>query len=296
MPRPVRAILKIPVILGALFAAACLLAAQEPQAPATPAPARPAAGGFNARNFFGLGAPPDAAAVERGQKLYVPSCGFCHGTNATGGNSGPDLVRSVLVLHDDGTGSEIGPVILNGRPDKGMPKFPFTESQIKDLAAFFLSRSQAAANRMEYKILNIVTGDARAGETYFSGHCANCHSPAGDLAHIAAKFEPVALQSRFLYPVTRSFPGMPGPPPRPRAQTTVTVTLPSGQTYAGALQYLDDFSVALKDTAGEYHSWSIDGTGVQVKVHDPLKEHAELLKQYTDADMHNILAYLETLK
>jgi cytochrome c oxidase cbb3-type subunit 3 len=296
MPPPVRERLKIPAILGALFAAACLLAAQEPQAPATPAAARPAAGGFNARNFFGLGAAPDAAAVERGQKLYVPSCGFCHGTNATGGNSGPDLVRSVLVLHDDGTGSEIGPVILNGRPDKGMPKFPFTESQIKDLAAFFLSRSQAAANRMEYKILNIVTGDARAGETYFSGHCANCHSPTGDMAHIAAKFEPVALQSRFLYPMTRTFPGMPSPPPRPRAQTTVTVTLPSGKSFAGALEYLDDFSVALKDSSGEYHSWSMDGSGVKVAVHDPLKEHAELLKQYTDADMHNILAYLETLK
>jgi cytochrome c oxidase cbb3-type subunit 3 len=287
--------LKIPLILGAMFAAARLLAAQEPRAPTTPAPARPAAGGFSARNFFGLGAPPDAAAVERGQKLYVPSCGFCHGTNATGGNSGPDLVRSVLVLHDDGTGSQIGPVILNGRPDKGMPKFPFTEAQIKDVAAFFLSRSQAAANRMEYKILNVVTGDARAGETYFSSHCANCHSPSGDLAHIASRFEPVALQTRFLYPVTKGFPGMPAPPPRPRAQISVTVTLPSGQNYAGALQYLDDFNVALKDSAGEYHSWPLDGS-VKVAVHDPLKEHAELLKQYTDADMHNILAYLETLK
>jgi cytochrome c oxidase cbb3-type subunit 3 len=294
---PVRAILKIPVILGALFAAASLLSAQEPQAPATSTPPpRPAPGGFNARNFFALGAAPDAAAVERGQKLYVPSCGFCHGTNATGGNSGPDLVRSVLVLHDEGTGSEIGPVILNGRPDKGMPKFPFSEAQIKDLAAFFLSRSQAAANRMEYKILNIVTGDPRAGETYFSGHCANCHSPTGDLAHIAAKFEPVALQSRFLYPMTKTLLGMPGPPPRPRAQTTVTVTLPSGKSFAGALEYLDDFSVALRDSSGEYHSWSMDGSGVTVAVHDPLKEHAELLKQYTDADMHNILAYLETLK
>ncbi len=288
--------MKIPVILGALFAAASLfIGARTASAGDSRSPPRPAAGGFNARSFFGLGAAPDAAAVERGQKLYVPSCGFCHGTNATGGNSGPDLVRSVLVLHDEGTGSQIGPVILNGRPDKGMPKFPFTEAQIKDLAAFFLSRSQAAANRMEYKILNVVTGDPRAGETYFSAHCSNCHSPSGDLAHIAARFEPVALQSRFLYPMTKGFPGM-KVPVRPRAQVTVTVRLPSGQSFAGGLEYLDDFNVALKDSAGEYHSWSLDGTGVQVKVHDPLKEHAELLKQYTDADMHNVLAYLETLK
>jgi cytochrome c oxidase cbb3-type subunit 3 len=288
--------LKVALIRGLLFAAAVLLPAQEPQAPATNAPPRPAAGGFSMRNFLGIGAAPDAAAVERGQKLYVPSCGFCHGTNATGGNSGPDLVRSVLVLHDEGSGAQIGPVILNGRPDKGMPKFSLAESQIKDLAAFLLSRSQSAANRMEYKILNVVTGDARVGETYFSARCANCHSPTGDLAHIASKFDPVALQSKFLYPLTRAFPGMRGPPPNPRAQTTVTVTLPSGRSYAGALEYLDDFSVALKDSTGEYHSWSIDGSGVKVAVHDPLKDHAELLKQYTDADMHNLLAYLETSK
>jgi cytochrome c oxidase cbb3-type subunit III len=270
-----------------------LLPAQEPAAPAAP---RPPAGGFNMRNFLAIGAAPDAAAVERGQKLFVPSCGFCHGTNATGGNSGPDLVRSVLVLHDEGSGAEIGPVILNGRPDKGMPKFPLTEVQIKDLAAFLLSRTQAAANRGEYKILNVVTGNARTGESYFSGHCAGCHSASGDLAHIASKFDAVALQSRFLYPMTKGFPGMPGPPPSPRAQTTVTVTLPSGQSYAGALQYMDDFTVALKDSTGEYHSWALDAGGIKVTVHDPLKEHAELLKQYSDADMHNLLAYLEKLK
>jgi cytochrome c oxidase cbb3-type subunit III len=287
---------KIAFVPTALFAAASLLAAQEPQAPATNAPPRPAAGGFNMRNFLGIGAAPDAAAVERGQKLYVPSCGFCHGTNATGGNSGPDLVRSVLVLHDEGSGAQIGPVILNGRPDKGMPKFAMTEAQIKDIAAYLLSRSQSAANRMEYKILDVVTGNQGAGQVYFSSHCASCHSPTGDLAHIAAKHDPVSLQSRFLYPVTRTFPGMSGPKPRPRAQTTVTVTLPSGQSYSGALEYLDDFSVALKDSAGEFRSWTTDRSGVQVIVHDPLNAHAELLKQYSDADMHNVLAYLETLK
>jgi len=282
-------------IAGALLAAG-LIAAQEPQAPATNAPPRPAAGGFNIRNFLAIGAAPDPAAVERGQKLYVTNCGFCHGTNATGGNSGPDLVRSVLVLHDEGSGAQIGPVILNGHLDKGMPKFPLTEPQIKDIAAFLLSRSQAAANRGEYKILDVVTGDAHAGETYFSAHCANCHSATGDLAHVAAKFDPVALQSRFLYPVTRALPGMRGPPPDPRARATVTVTLPSGQSYAGTLEYLDDFTVAMKDSSGEYHSWPIEGIGVKVAVHDPLKDHAELLKKYTDADMHNVLAYLETLK
>lgn len=248
-------------------------------------------------DFLAIGAPPDPQAVQRGQTLFVGTCGFCHGSNATGGNSGPDLVRSVLVLHDKGTGNEIGPVILNGRPAKGMPKFNLTESQIKDIAAFLLSRTQAAANRMEYKILNVVTGDAKAGEAYFTAHCANCHSPTGDLAHIADKFDPAALQSRFLYPKTVRYPGMPGPPPDPRAEKTVTVTLGSGQTYSGVLTYIDDFSVALTEPSGEHHSWILDAEpGIQVKLKDPLEAHADLLPKYTDADMHNLLAYLETLK
>ncbi len=250
------------------------------------------------RNFLAIGAPPDSEAVKRGQAIFVATCGFCHGSNANGGATGPDLVRSVLVLHDQGTAKEIGPVIRNGRPGKGMPSFSnLTDAQIKDIAAFLLGRTQAAANRMSYKILNIVTGDPNAGEVYFSAHCAGCHSPTGDLAHIAAKFEPVALQTRFLYPRTEHWPGMPGPPPDPREQKTVTVTLTSGQSYSGTLDHIDDFSVALTDSSGEHHSWLFeDEKEMKVEVNDPLKMHAALLKQYTDADMHNILAYLETLK
>jgi len=304
----------------------CLLSAQEPQIPPTnapppeapagaangpqPGPAGKAAGpgertaaatekpqARRAGDFLAIGAPADPAAAQRGQKIFVANCAFCHGSDANGGNGGPNLVQSVLVLHDKGSGTQIGPVVLHGRTAKGMPAFPFTDAQIKDIATFLLSRTQAAANRMEYKILNINTGDPKAGEAYFSAHCANCHSGSGDLAHIAGKFEPVALQSRFLYPQESHFPGMPGPPPDPRAEKTVSVTLSSGQSYTGKLDHMDDFSVALTDSSGEHHSWLFDEEkGMQVKVTDPLESHAELLKQYSNADMHNILAYLETLK
>jgi cytochrome c oxidase cbb3-type subunit III len=276
-------------------------AAKPPNAGRQPTQQGAAAGAQNRRaqmgNFLAIGPPPDPEAVDRGQKLFVTNCAFCHGTNAKGGATGPDLVRSVLVLHDEGTGNNIGPVILNGRPAKGMPKFDFTEAQIKDIAAFLRSRNQAAANRMDYKILDINTGDAKAGEAYFNAHCANCHSTAGDLAHIAGKYDPPALESKFLYPLEHHYPGTPGPPPDPRAEKTVTVTLPNGETVSGTLNHIDDFSIAITDSSGEYHSWLLDGaTGVRVEIHDPLKAHEELLKQYTDPGMHNILAYLETLK
>ena len=248
------------------------------------------------RTAMGIGAPPNPEAAARGQKSFVATCGFCHGTNATGGAQGPNLVRSTMVLHDQGTGKEIAPVIRNGRPDKGMPGFAkFTDDQVHDIAQFLLGRTQAAANRMEYTIQNIVTGDAHAGEAYFQAHCATCHSPSGDLAHIANKFDPVALEGRFLYPANNPY-GM-GPPPDPRARKHVTVTLPSGATCSGVLVHIDDFSVALRDDAGAYRSWLYDDIpGMRVEVHDPLEQHLKLLRQYSDAEMHNILAYLETLK
>ncbi len=248
------------------------------------------------RTAMGIGAPPNPEAAMRGQKTFVATCGFCHGTNATGGAQGPNLVRSTMVLHDQGTGKEIAPVIHNGRPEKGMPAFAnLTEDQVHDIAQFLLGRTQAAANRMEYTIQNIVTGNPRAGEAYFQAHCVACHSPAGDLAHIANKFDPVALEGRFLYPANNPY-GM-GPPPDPRALKHVTVELPSGAKYSGVLVHIDDFSVALRDDAGMYRSWVLDDVpGVRMEVHDPLKQHLKLLRQYSDTDMHNILAYLETLK
>lgn len=250
------------------------------------------------RNFLAIGAAPNPEAVKRGKNLFVSNCGFCHGTDARGGATGPNLVRSVLVLHDAGTAKEIMPVVHNGRQGKGMPAFPqLTDAQIKDIAAFLLERTQAAANRMDYKILNIVTGNPKEGEQYFTAHCASCHSATGDLAHIASKFDPTALQGRFLYPQTAHWPGMPGPPPDPRAEKTVTVTLGNGQTYEGVLTHLDDFNVALTTSNGEHHSWNFDDEkDLHMQVHDPLQGHVDLLRQYTDADMHNVLAYLETLK
>jgi len=241
--------------------------------------------------------PEDPEAVERGTKDFVTNCAFCHGSSGTGGEGGPDLIRSVLVLHDE-KGDKIGPVILEGRPQKGMPKFAMNQAQITDIAAFLHNQAQKTASRFTYQIQNVVTGDAKAGEAYFNGaaKCNGCHSPTGDLAGIASKFDAVALQSRFLYPKTFSYPGMPhfGPPPKP---TRVTVTLSSGKSFSGVLKHVDDFSVSLYDSSGDYHSWLREKEpGMKVEVQDPLAAHIALLQQYTDSDMHNILAYLETLK
>lgn len=244
--------------------------------------------------FLGLGAAPDAAAAGRGAKIYAANCSFCHGVKATGGE-GPDLIRSSLVLHDQ-NGELVGQVVKNGRPDKGMPAFAsLTDAQISDIAAFLHMKIYEAANRGTYQIQNVVTGDANAGKAFFNGPggCTACHSVTGDLAHIASKYQPVELQAAFLYPAAVSRLG--GAGGHKLASPEVTVTLSSGQSYTGKLKRLDDFTVSLYDASGSYHSWA-RGPGVTVKVKDPLAVHLKLLGQYTDADMHNVLAYLVTLK
>jgi len=75
------------------------------------------------------------AAVDRGHDVLVNQCGFCHGSNARGGSSGPDLTRSEIVQSDEG-GKELSAFLRNGRPDKGMPSFDLPADQIKDLATF----------------------------------------------------------------------------------------------------------------------------------------------------------------
>jgi cytochrome c oxidase cbb3-type subunit III len=225
-----------------------------------------------------------APAVEQGKKEFEGNCSFCHGVDATGGR-GPDLVRSPLVAHD-AAGNLIGPVILNGRPDKGMPPLHLSDKQITDIAAFLHYRQlQGLASAhvpKDYALKWLLTGSAAAGKAYFNGAggCKDCHSPAGDLAHVATKYPPLELEWQMLYPRD--------------GQRTVTVTLPSGKVLQGKLEYLDEFNVALRDASGWYRSFSRDQ--VKVSVHDPLAAHRKLLDELTQADVHNLFAYMETLK
>jgi cytochrome c oxidase cbb3-type subunit III len=243
-----------------------------------------------------LGPQADQAAVERGQQLMTAECGFCHGSNARGGSSGPDLTRSEIVQTDEG-GKQLGDFLRVGRPDKGMPRFDLTSAQLSDLAAFLHHAIYLNSNRRLYKILNILVGDPKAGETFFNGRCRACHSPSGDLKSIGATYsDPVALQGRMMLPRG----GAPGTPPMPpyRAPNAIRVTVTaSGETVTGTLVRLTDFEVTLFDPKTErMRSWLRSGDVPKVVVTDPLQGHVDLLTKWTDADMHNVTAYLAGLK
>jgi mono/diheme cytochrome c family protein len=276
-----------------LAAALGFLSAQEPAT----RPAAPARGLAAAVTGSGQ----DPAAVERGTKLYATNCAGCHGTSARGGPGAPDLLRSILVL-DDEKGILIAPVIRNGRPDLGMPKSTLPDAQIADIVAWLHVQTWAAGHRSTYTFQDVLTGDAKKGEAYFQSTCASCHSASGDLKGIGGRYDGFTLQARWLSPRGGGRAGGGGgrggrvAPTSSRSAITVIVTPASGPPVSGKLDRIDDFSVSLHDSAGQYHSFIREGNVPKIEVHDPLQAHTELLRKYTDPDIHNITAYLVTLK
>jgi cytochrome c oxidase cbb3-type subunit 3 len=220
-----------------------------------------------------------------GDGLFQQNCAFCHGRDAMGGETGPDLTQSRLV-RTDRTGDAIAQVMREGRPDNKMPAFNFSPQEVRGIIAFIHAREAEAVarpgGRRGVAVADLQTGNVDAGKRYFegAGGCAKCHSPSGDLAGIASRFEGLQLEERMLYPRD--------------AKSTVTVKLASGQKISGVLAYLDEFTVALRDSTGTYRAWPT--RQVQYTVKAPVQAHVELFGKYTDNDIHNLMAYLQTLR
>lgn len=181
--------------------------------------------------------------IQAGELRFGSQCGFCHGRDAAGGETGPDLTRSRLVAEDN-RGDKIGPLVRAGRPDQGMPAFALSDTDMAAIVAFIHNQKTKAeaegGGRRSVEAADLATGDAAAGRRYFNGAggCSACHSPTGDLAGIASRYEGLALLMRMLYPSGRPAPAPP----------------------------------------------------------DALAAHFDQLAKYTDDDMHNVYAYLVTLK
>ena len=225
---------------------------------------------------------PEAAA---GGAIFLQNCAFCHGRDAMGGETGPDLTQSKIVLGDK-DGSAISAVVREGRIEKKMPAFNFSNSELMSLVAFIRLRVTAAASskggRRGVVVADLQTGNAAAGKQYFNGAggCSKCHSPTGDLAGIANRFEGLRLEERMLNPGNETDKG--------------TVTLPNGETVTGKVAYHDEFTIGLRDSNGSYRSWSTDK--VKFAIDSPVQAHIDQFPRYTDKDIHDLMAFLQTLR
>ncbi len=246
----------------------------------------------------------DPDVIQRGRGIFAGACGPCHGADARGGQlGGPNLLRSQLALSDK-AGEALFPVIKSGRPGTTMPPSPLPDADINAVIAFvhdLQSKIGGQGNPPpgEEVALNILVGNAKAGAGYFAARCASCHSATGDLAGLATRVpEPKALQNLWVSggrAVARGG-GAARQIGAPRAVTTATVTLPSGETTTGTLLRLDDFLVTIALPDGSQRTFRRAGDTPKVDVTDPLTGHRALLTVLTDADMHNVTAYLVTLK
>lgn len=235
-----------------------------------------------------------AAQVHEGEVQFGSQCGFCHGKDAAGGESGPDLTRSELVAQDS-HGDKLGPMVRAGRPTAGMPAFPnLSQSELNGIVAFVHSQMDKFAalggGRRSVEPSDLATGDAAAGRAYFNGEgkCSSCHSPTGDLAGIGKRLEGLNLLRRMLYPSGGFGAGQSSSQPR------ATFLLPSGQTVIAPVAAEDEFSVTVLDPLGARQTYQ--RSAVKVKIEDPLSAHFDQLGKYTDAEIHNVYAYLESLK
>ncbi|HEY2379710.1 MAG TPA: c-type cytochrome [Terriglobia bacterium] len=229
-------------------------------------------------------------AVLTGQARFVEGCSFCHGQDAAGSDTGPDLTRSILVAQDL-KGDKIIPVVRQGRVDKGMPAFDLSDADLNAIVAYIHDQKTKAESegggRRSVDVTDIATGNAEAGARYFNGagKCSTCHSPTGDLAGIGARYRGLPLLQRMLYPQ--------GSRPAP-APAKVTVTLASGEVVTGTLASRDEFTLSIKDASGAARSWPVGD--VKFSIDDPLAAHFDQLGKYSDEDMHNVYAYLQTLR
>lgn len=242
-------------------------------------------------------ATPNSNLATQGQQIFQTNCSFCHGIDARGGaQGGPDLVTSQIVRQDVG-GKQLGAFIHVGRPDKGMPAFSLSDDDVSKVAAFLHAQIAAAGNTFgrggdPYVIL---VGDAKAGEAYFNGAggCMQCHSATGDLKGIGGRLDPRTLQNSMVLPRGR---GGVFPQATKEVSIRVTVAPKSGASVSGKLVSISDFNVTLIDGSGTRRTFARDGDVPKVTLEDPLQGHIVLLSKLTDEDIHNLTAYLVTLK
>jgi cytochrome c oxidase cbb3-type subunit III len=253
--------------------------------------------------------PGDPTAIARGRALYGVNCTLCHGADLRGGDQGgPNLLRSEVVLVDQ-KGEAILPIVRDGRkgPVGVMPAFSnLAENDILAIAEFIHSVMAQAGRQgrppeRETPIeLNVLVGDAAAGKLFFERACSRCHSTTGDLQGIASRVTDArALQDLWISGGASArgprF-GGDGGSNDDSTRVTVTVTTPKGPPVTGRLVRIDDFTVTLLQDDGVRRTFRREGGAPKVEITDPLEPHRRLVLELTDGLMHNVTAYLATLK
>jgi cytochrome c oxidase cbb3-type subunit III len=286
------------------------------QAPTAGAPQEPNPAGRGGRGQGGRGMatfpaqqrpPGDPEVIAKGKQLFTTNCVSCHGADLRGGvTGGPNLLRSAVVLMDE-HGELILPIVHGARAERGMPPLPLPDPDVVAIAEYIHSvvstaRGQGAPPETETPPPNALVGDAKAGEVYFNAKCTGCHSPTGDLAGIGSRVDEAKMLQNDWVVGGGGGGGRGGrggggaAATSDRRTVTATVTLANGEKVSGQLARLDNFFVTLLLDDGRLRTIRREGNLPKVEVKDPLEFHRNLPGILTDKDMHDVTAYLATLK
>jgi cytochrome c oxidase cbb3-type subunit III len=238
--------------------------------------------------------------LARGRGLYETNCASCHAPDMRGSEKGTRLLRSLTAL-DDQHGELIGKAVAEHNP-----KINLNQGDTVAVAEYIHSvlattggqGSPPGRNPLGLK-LDILVGDAKAGERYFDRVCARCHSVTGDLKGLASKYpDPRTLQNAWVGGAAAGNPfgggrggGGTGNP--------VIVTMADGSKLEGRLVRKDDFLVILTLPDGTRRSIARHDGVPKVDVKDPNEAHKKMVLELDDPEnknLHDITAYLATIK
>ena len=247
----------------------------------------------------------DQAAHDRGRAIWARECVDCHGSQARGSDTGPNIIRTKTVNFDRSSptpGSVLGPFLKAGhKTQSGKPSASFTDDEIVGLANFVRqSVNDTMRGSAVFTVGDILVGDRVAGEAYFNGagKCAACHNAtARNLAGIGGRIPaPVDIQQRMLFPGSGvGGRGRGGAAPTGANAITVAITPPTGPALSGVLVEQSDFFVTLRLADGTMRAVRRE-PGTKVVLTNPLQAHIDLLDAITDKQIHDLVAYLESLK
>ena len=262
--------------------------------------------------------PVDAAASAAGKALWTTHCITCHGTNARGTETGPNLTRTETVNYDratperPGTGQVLGPFLKKGhQTQSGKPSASFTDEEIMQLAQFLSERvNETMRGSPTYIVLNenVLTGDPKAGEAFFkgAGGCTTCHNEKErNLAGIGSRITSAQqLQARVLYPGPaggrggrgRGAAAAPAAPATPNPLAPVTTIAMPGQSPMNVTVVEEDaFMITFVDPSGAMRTVR-KGPNVKITVTNPMQWHIDFADRLEDKQMHDLTAYLWSLK
>ena len=239
--------------------------------------------------------------LVRGKGLYEANCASCHAVDLRGGANGTNLLRSGTALSDQ-HGELVGAAVAKHNPPLTLASTDTVAiaEYIHSIHATMSGQGSPPGRNPTGIELNLLVGDAQAGERLFTAFCSNCHSVTGDLKGIGSKFPDArALQNAWISGSGSAFGGGGGGRGAVGVGNPVTVTMADGSKLEGTLVRKDDFLVILMLPDGTRKVIARTNGVPKVDVTDPKAPHKRMVLELDDPQnrrMHDVTAYLWTIK